>query len=239
MNFRKKIVPIALAVAIVVTPLYSHTLVLKTSDGKKISATLSIPAGLKEKAPAVILIHQGGSDRSEWKWLVPRLTGKQYIVLAYDIRGHGKSDTVSNRRSLYNDPLQAPKDMLAAVEYLKKLEEVDSRRIAIIGSSIGGNLAMAASTHGLVKTVVAISCKTSAVKNLSGKRKVSFQSAMIISSTGDQGGKRARWAQELNRMTKSPKNLVIVKKSTSHGVAIFKDDPTLTRKVLQWLKQTL
>jgi len=239
MNFRKKIILSAAAVIIAGSGIQARNLTLTTSDGKKISASLSIPADLKGKVPAVILIHQGGSDRSEWKWLIPRLTGKQYIVLAYDIRGHGKSDSVSSRRSLYNDPRQAPKDLLAAVKYLKKLKTVDSRRIAIIGSSIGGNLAMAASSRGLIKTVAAISCKTSAVKNLSGKQKVSFQSAMIISSARDQNGKRARWARELYNMTISPKNLVIVKESASHGVSIFKDDPSLTDKVLQWLKQTL
>ncbi|HHQ13696.1 MAG TPA: hypothetical protein ENK16_01595, partial [Chromatiales bacterium] len=97
---------------------------LKTVDGVSIRASLSIPETTGEKHPAVILIHQGGSNRHEWDSFVPMLLKQGDIVLAYDVRGHGDSDKVSSIYRLFNDPEQAPKDLQAAIDFLKDNQHV-------------------------------------------------------------------------------------------------------------------
>lgn len=88
-----------------------------TGDGFNISAIIGKPEEIDDDLPAVILIHQGGSDKSEWNNFFDQLVKQNYIVLAYDVRGHGESDKVSNVYALFNDPNQAPHDFFAAVEY--------------------------------------------------------------------------------------------------------------------------
>ena len=164
-----------------------------------------------------------------------------FVFLAIDIRGHGDSEGVANYPEIFNNPEQAPNDILAALKYLKSLDNVDSSRIAIVGSSIGSNLACVASGKSEfgIKTAVAISGKTEAVYNLAGGKKgLEFKSIFYISSKNDGNGNRAKWAQELYDLTKEPRKIEITEGS-GHGVSIFKDDQEIESKIFDWLVTTL
>ena len=214
---------------------------LQTDDGVTIKATLNRPdaTGLR---PAVVLIHQGGSDRTEWAAFVPKLLQEGYVTLAYDVRGHGQSDKVKSIGALFNDPTQAPLDLQAVLHYLAALDFVDAKRIAVVGSSIGANLACVASGRPeyRIKTAVAISGKTSAVFNLAdmGEEGVNMASVFFISSL-ENSGQRATWALELYKRTAEPRQIEIVEKSQAHGVGIFRDEPDLPRQIIEWLHETL
>lgn len=231
-----------------ITPLFLLTVVplflgagielsLFTDDKMKIAATLWLPDGTDHR-PAVVLIHQGGSSREEWGAMPAELVKQGYVVLAYDVRGHGGSTKVENIYPLFNDPNLAPKDLWTVLDYLRAHERVDSKRLAVVGSSIGGNLACVASGIGEVKTAVHMSGKTSAVYNLAGTPELAMRSVFHISSKGDQGGKREQWARELYQKTSKPRKLMIVE-GKGHGVSMFTDDPTLTQQIYAWLKETL
>jgi dienelactone hydrolase len=146
---------------------------------------------------------------------------------------------------LFNDATLAPKGLAAAIKYLKSKKQVDATRIAVVGASIGGNLAAVGIANMGVKTAVCISGKISAVFNLAGKKfnlagkkKLDLQSIYYISSNENRGA-RAAWAQELHKLTKEPRKITIIKSSDSHGVEIFKDEPNVEYQVLQWLGETL
>ncbi len=210
-----------------------------TDDGFNISAIIGKPEKIDGDLPAVILIHQGGSDKSEWDGFFDQLVKQNYIVLAYDIRGHGESDKVDNIYALFNDPNQAPHDLFAAIEYLKEYDNVDSDRLAIVGASIGANLAIVGISKMNIKTAVAISAKTSAVENLNGEKKLHLKSIFYIAADGDQNGKRVEWAKELFERTKPPRKIETVVNSSAHGVKIFKDKPQVKNEIIKWLKVTL
>ncbi len=217
-----------------------ETLTLETEDGWQIGATLHLPAAMG-KAPAVILIHQGGSDRGEWAPYIPPLVARGYVVLAYDVRGHGASGEVDDLRALFDDPQQAPKDLDTVIAYLRDHPAVDELRIAVVGSSIGANLAVAANHHyGALG--VAIAGKTSAARNLTGLQEgeaLNLKGMFYIAAAGDQDGERARWAQELYEMTAEPRRLWIVEGSAAHGVGVFQDSRATFERVLRWLKERL
>ncbi len=217
----------------------ASNITLTTTDAVSIQATLSVPQDHKSKAAAIILIHQGGSNRQEWNTLIPELLDQGYIVLAYDVRGHGESDPVDSIRKLFNDPNLAPLDLQSAIEFLQNFTEVDAERLAVIGASIGANLAAMASSEMSIKTAVSISGKTSAVYNLAGKTNLTMKSVFFISSAGDQNGKRAAWAEELFNQTSEPHRLEIARNSRRHGVGIFADQPELIPMILEWLQDTL
>lgn len=213
---------------------------LTTSDAMRIAASLWKPEA-SQQTGAVILIHQGGSDRKEWGDLPEALRDLGYVVLAYDIRGHGDSDKVDSIPSLFNDPNQAPRDLDAAIAFLKTQPQVDPERIGVIGSSIGANLACMASAQKTIKTAISISSKTSAVLNLARIGDVSellLKSVFHISSKGDQDGERARWAKELYLKTRMPRQIRLVE-GQAHGVAILDADAGLRASVYGWLRQNL
>ena len=213
-----------------------------TKDGIKIAANLSY-INSNQKTPAIIFIHQGGSDKSEWvsSRLFEEVVKKGFVALAIDIRGHGDSGGKARYPEIFNDPDQAPYDVLGALSYLRTLNFVDTSRIAVVGSSIGSNLACVASGKSgyNIKTAVAISGKTEAVFNLAGgKTGLKFKSIYHISSRADGGGNRAKWATELYDLTNEPRKFEIIDGS-AHGVEIFKNDTTLEHRIFEWLVDTL
>ncbi len=217
----------------------------QTSDEIHISATVAWPRIAGGPAPAVIFIHQGGSSKEEWVALpiFARVASLGVVALAYDVRGHGKSGGEADFSTLFDDPNQAPLDLQAAIAWLASNRNVDMARVAVVGASIGANLACAAAGSSAfnIKTAVAMSGKTSAVYNLAGgKEQVdAMSSVFLISSEKEQDGARAEWARELYAVTAEPRRLEIVPESFGHGVSIFDDDPTLQDRIVEWLQSTL
>lgn len=222
-----------------------QTVSFKTDDSITIAATLSMPTNISGKAPAVIFIHQGGSDKSEWtkQPLFQAVVDGGMVALAYDVRGHGASGGKADFSTLFDDPKQAPLDLKAAIAHLATSGKVDEDRIAIVLASIGSNLAVMATgkPEFRIKTAVAMSGKTSAVYNLAGTAsgELAFGSIYHIASAGEQNGLRAKWAEELFERTASPRKIEIIENSNGHGVSVFNDDPSLTKRILAWLKETL
>jgi len=209
----------------------------RTADDLRIVANF-LAAESGGDSPAVVLIHQGGSSKAEWSAFADRLAKEGIASLAYDVRGHGESDPVPEIRELFNDPNKAPEDLRAALEYLRSHADVDAGRIGVVGASIGSNLACVASSQYGIQTAIAMSGKTSAVKNLAGTEELHLRSVYHISSEKDGSGDRAKWARELFEETAEPRELTIAP-GGRHGVYIFEDDPTLPDKMVAWLKKTL
>jgi len=216
-----------------------------TADGVSIAATVSVPDKDDAKHAAVIFVHQGGSSKEEWDSLpiFEQVTAQGFYALAYDVRGHGESGGEADFNTLFDDPNQAPQDLAAAIEWLRQTGRVDMSRIAVVGASIGANLACVAagSTQLSIKTAVAISAKVTAVYNLAGGREhlKNLHSVFLIASELDQDGKRAAWARALFELAAEPRMLDVVAGSNGHGVAIFDDDPELQQRIVDWLVQTL
>lgn len=234
---------VAESVAENVVKLESFT--VQTDDGETIAATLKHPdINDGDKVPAVIFIHQGGSSKDEWinTSLFETVVATGFVALAYDVRGHGQSSGQGGAH-LFDDPDLAPRDLKAALIYLRTLPYVDPERIAIVGSSIGANLACVALGQDIygVSRAVAISGKTSAVYNLAGGRDqlTTLSGLYAIASENEQGGKRAQWARDLYQEAPNQNKLEITANSNRHGTSIFKDDPTLEGRILDWLKGEL
>ena len=216
----------------------------ETSDGFEISGDIEFPKSGLGPSPAVIFIHQGGSDKSEWMEtnLYKHVVQQGMVAFAYDVRGHGQSDGKMSR-SLFDDPKRAPKDLEAALDFLAGQDTIDMTRIAIVGSSIGANLALVGLSNPEldVKTAVAISGKTSAWINLAGgPDKVTKPSSVyLIAAENEQRGLRALWAKEMFEASSEPRQLEIVPKSSLHGTHIVENSPELQSRILDWLKKHL
>ena len=217
----------------------------QTDDGLKIAASALIANPKTDaRSPAIVFIHQGGSKRSEWTTssLWKKLAADGYTLLAYDVRMHGDSGKDDGSMvDLFNNPKRSPNDLKAAIQFLKSKPTVNPDRIAVIGASIGGNLACVASADNSfgIKSAVAMSSKTAAAQNLSGRDElIKPKNVFHVASEDEQGGMRKKWAEELFERTTGERKVVIAK-GKQHGSFILPGNPDLEDAIVAWIKKTL
>lgn len=130
------------------------------SNGFNLAATISRPTGTTTpepkaknvpRLPTVVLVAGSGDvNRDGIAYGVPilgqlagALADAGYLVLRFDKRGVGQSGGRAESASL---PDYA-EDVLSIVRYLKKRKDVDSKRIAVVGHSEGGAVALLAAAR--------------------------------------------------------------------------------------------
>jgi pimeloyl-ACP methyl ester carboxylesterase len=117
-------------------------------NGFYLAGTLTKPAGSAAKAPAVVLVASPGTqDRDFVSYGIPvfaqlagALSDSGVMVLRYDGRGVGQSGGRTENATLD----EYAGDAIAAAAWLRKRDDVDDDRIAVIGYDRGGPVAMAA-----------------------------------------------------------------------------------------------
>lgn len=142
-----------------------QTVTFITDDGVSIVGTYYAPSsGLKDSTPTIILLHMLGKDRSTWNTFASALSHKGYAVLSIDLRGHGESikqgsSTVSYQSFTENDFNKMTLDVKAAKQFLIEQKNANPDRMAIIGASIGANIALnyAATLDPTIKIVIPLS----------------------------------------------------------------------------------
>ncbi len=130
--------------------------------GFTLAGTLTSPPEMgRLKHPAVILVAGSGPvDRDENVYGIPifaqlagALAQKGFVVLRYDKRGVGQSGGRSERVTIqdYAD------DLVTAVKWLEKRDDVDEKRLAVAGHSEGGAVAMlAAGKEKKIKSLILV-----------------------------------------------------------------------------------
>ncbi len=132
------------------------------SDGTRMAGDLYLPKGLKaeDKLPAIVLCAgTGGTKGGTQARLAPLFAEKGYIVLAFDYRGWGQSESQlmaveqqpapgkNNEMTLQVKALRwqmnytdQTEDIRAAISFVAGEPNVDKERIGLWGSSYGGGL---------------------------------------------------------------------------------------------------
>ena len=106
-------------------------------DGKRIFGIMYRPDVKQEKMPLVIISHGFGGNNV---WGIPyaqALTEQGYLVYCFDFCGggnHSQSDGNTREMSIMTERA----DLLAILQQLRQLPEVDTRRITLFGESQGG-----------------------------------------------------------------------------------------------------
>lgn len=213
---------------------------LRTADGVFIAGTYYRPEQPGSR-PAVILLHMLSRNRHDWDAFARALAWRGYAVLAIDLRGHGESTRgVGSWRLLTEPGFQAMvKDVAAAHEYLRKAPEADGERVAVIGASIGANVALVyGSLEPSVKTLVLLSpgleyrgVATAEAMNLYGPRPL-----LIVASREDTYS--AESSTTLNNLAIGRHRLVM-HNDAGHGTRMFDSVPGMESTLLEWLGSTL
>ena len=213
-----------------------------TEDGLTLAALFHVHPSTPEKAPGVLLVHQYLQDKSQWDPVVDSLTAEGWRVLAVDLRGHGDSDpTEGPLNDILHDPLQAPMDIEVALWWLQTDGKADPARLAIVGTSIGANLACVASalSYG-TKLHVALSPRDVPVGNLAGNpAELSFNGLYCVAGALDNGGVQANTCTQFVTDASEPKKVVVIEGTGAHGVAIVNDFPDEWAAIVAWLAEHL
>nr|MBC7243810.1 alpha/beta hydrolase [Chloroflexota bacterium] len=113
----------------------------------RLAAHFYLPEGTPP-FPTVVLCHGITSCKENYADIAQFLQGEGFAVLAYDCRGHGQSEGALDG--------QAWQDVGTILSYLQSRLEVDSGRIALVGSSMGAHNGLrAAAEYPSLRTVVA------------------------------------------------------------------------------------
>ena len=113
-----------------------ETVSVSASDDLMLVGDLYTPETLSEAGnPTVILFHMLGGQRSAYDPLIPDLIESGYVVLNADMRGHG----ATGGSQTWDLTIE---DVQVWLDWLREQDAVSDSQIAIIGGSIGSNVAL-------------------------------------------------------------------------------------------------
>lgn len=143
---------IALTFALPALPALAEKVAFPSTDGLEITADY-------EKASSsttIVLFHQAGSSRGEYKTIAPRLNKLGYNTLSVDLRSGNAFAGIKNETAVRGAQagkgssfLDAKPDMLAAIAYAKKLS--GTNKVVIWGSSYSAALSLVIAGEGKAK----------------------------------------------------------------------------------------
>lgn len=124
----------------------THAIKFTTRDNVQLDGYLTLPRGASahNKVPLVVLCHGGPESRDSWEFDAETqfLVSRGYAVLRPNYRGSSGfipslgHDCAFNYRQMHDDVTDATRTF-------RQLDAIDRRRVAIMGASFGGFLAVA------------------------------------------------------------------------------------------------
>ena len=120
----------------------------KASDKHVVHANFFAPRKKKGRAPAVLLVHDAGSDAKHLNSVAEALQRKGFAVLVPDLRGHGESVTETydwTKTESVEDKAQtwtfSMRDLEASTEWLREQDNVHNSNLSVVGVGAGSVLA--------------------------------------------------------------------------------------------------
>jgi len=214
-----------------------------TEDGVEIVGSMWMPES--GKAPAVILLHMLGRTREDWNGFAEELLKNGYAVVSIDLRGHGESvktkdgKTLNYKQFTDSDYRNMVMDVAPVLQFLREDQRVDGNRIAIIGASIGANVALkvAASDPDIAAVVL-----LSPGKNYRG---VTTEGAMIeygqrpvLIAVSEEDSIAATSSRRLKELAQGDSNLIMYK-NAGHGTRMFDTEADIAEQIVKWLGKNM
>jgi pimeloyl-ACP methyl ester carboxylesterase len=184
-------------------------------------------------APAVVLVHMLGRSKDEWSLLAARLADAGISALAVDLRGHGRSGGNGSELTAM------AADVQAAVAWISGQSGVRPGAVAIVGASLGANLAgIVAAESPAVRGAALISPS------------LEYRNVRLDAATMKKFGDRPLWLAASRddpyawRTVKElaadhPQRELRTSDVRGHGTLLVNADPELARALVDWLKRTL
>lgn len=197
-------------------------------DQLEIQVTYRAESGSSPR-PGVILLHMLNSNRQIWEenGFAETLYQNGFAVLSVDMRGHGETGS-SMDWELAREDLK-----LVWADFVGR-PEVDGQRTAVIGGSIGSNMALIlAADQPEIQTAVLLSpgLDYRGVQTEPALRAYA-RNVMIVAMTGDSYA--AESSQTLAEIKPEQVELLI-EEGNWHGTSMLERFPDLEERILEWL----
>lgn len=231
----------------------TRTVRLQTADDVGIVATY-YPNLLTNCSPAVLLLHDYGESRDEWGKLAALIQQNGFSALAIDFRGHGESirqltakgaELLDHRNFHKRDFQNMLLDINAAADWLANQPTVNKRKIVLIGSGLGGNLAMRYALEredlgGLILLSPGMNYQDIRTDDVIEKlRPLPLRMVASIQNTVDlESAKRLQNGRRLAPQARD-ENEIIICTGSLHGTDLIKTVTDLPATLVSWLRQVL
>ena len=212
----------------------------KTEDDWTIYGNLLIPENLPagELAAGVVLLHSGWSDRFVFHGLERHFCKSGLAVLNIDWRGRGKSRGKGNYFTLSKDERdRAHLDAKAAINVLAEQPEVDSQRMAILGTYIGAKYATAAAIGDeRIGALVMLSGFIPSSNEREAIARFTFPTLFI----GSRGfAPIANAMADLYEITQERGSEIMIYDGGAIGYQLFEFDEGLEQRIVDWVADQL
>ena len=218
-------------------PIQTQRVVIE-NQGWELVGDLVIPTAEK-KVPVVLMLNKANGNREEYKELADHLANRGIASLRLDLRGHGESINIEEFIPGKNrpDPLiwDAEVDVIAATEYLKKIDSLDPERIGLIGGSYSGEeMAEAGRINGYEKAYVELSPGSFSDESIDGIDESGVSWLFIVS-------RDERYLKEIQALVQEKSETVelIVIPGSEHATRLLNSQPSLAERIAIWLSYEL
>jgi alpha-beta hydrolase superfamily lysophospholipase len=201
-----------------------------SGDGTTLTAMLYESSS--RPAPAVVIVHMLGRSKDEWAAFAERLQDAGMTTLAIDLRGHGGS--AGNGAVL----TAMSADVRAGLAWLAARPGVRPGALAVVGASLGANLAaLAAADTPAVRAVALLSPSLDyrGVRlDVTTMKRLADRSIWLAASTEDPYALRT--VKELSGAATTVEQRLT--RTRAHGTAML-GDSELSLALVDWLRRTL
>lgn len=206
------------------------------TDGLTLVASLRRGA---RGAPALILVHQLGSNRLEWEPIITAMPD-ELTIMSLDMRGHGASidrdgQTVGWRAFANADWEDVVDDVERALDWVKR--ELGSERFVLGGASIGSSaVLLAAVDHPEVVGVFALSPGRAyrGLDTITPAPSLSDRRLLFVAAEGEDPAKDA--AEELARLSGGR---ALIVGGNAHGARMVGAAPDLPTRLADFVSSAL
>jgi alpha-beta hydrolase superfamily lysophospholipase len=211
-----------------------------SADGTALAATFyersSRPfdsPGLAQGKPGVVLVHMLGRTKEEWQSLAERLEDAEFVVLALDLRGHGRSSGSGDALP----PMVG--DVASAIAWLSSRPNVRPGAVAVVGASLGANLAALAAADSPSVQALAMISPSLDYRGLrldaATMKKIGSRPVWMAASTQDPYALRTLRELTVDSSTREQR----ISNAAAHGTPLLAADSELARGLVEWLRRAL
>lgn len=184
----------------------------------------------KPASPSIILLHMLRRTRNDWDSVAKWLQSNGYTVIVPDLRGHGQS-AGSWEQFTPEDFNKMTLDVSAMKSVLEN-EGANTKKLAIIGASIGANVALNyAANDQDVKTVILLSPGLE-YKGVSIANTRFNKPFLVVASKDDEYS--AQSAQVI--LQNNPAAKILMYEDAGHGTNMFSKND-LAPNIMEWMQE--